>query len=226
MKKQPNIDWLFFDVGGTLLDNSIYGQWRLKTILEIVRKYRPNITEQDITAVVPKASGMIDNLDKNIITCLLPEEQKAELAELEMRRRWAREKEGVDYYQQPIRPEGKPAVKILAKDYKLGLLANQSTKIREKLDAAGLLPYFAHTGVSADYRLIKPDPRLWLEVFKETGAIPNRAAVVDDNIERCLVPAKKFGMTTVWYKLRERDNVPIGAVDYTITSLNDLLEIF
>lgn len=208
------------------MDNSVYGQWRLNTILEIVRQHRPDITEQDITAVLPKASGMVDNLDKNIISCLLPEKDKAESAELEMRQRWEREKKGIDYYQQPIRPEALPTVKLLAQHYKLGLLANQSTRARAKLEEAGILPYFAHTGVSADYRLIKPDPRLWEEIFRETGAVPARSAVVDDNIERCLVPAKKFGMLTVWHKLRERDDAPSGAVDYAITSLSDLLNIF
>ena len=208
------------------MDNSAYERWRRSAILEIVKQYRPDVAEQDITAVFPKASGLIDNLDKNIIACLLPEKEKADSAELEMKERWKREKKGVDYYQQAIRPEALPTAKILAENYKLGLLANQSTKAREKLAEAGILPYFTHTGVSADYRLIKPDPRLWQEIFKETGADHARSAVVDDNIERCLVLAKKFGMFTVWYKLRERDDIPSGVVDYTVTSLNNLLEIF
>jgi HAD superfamily hydrolase (TIGR01509 family) len=223
-KKQSNIDWIFFDVGGVLFDDSFCEQWRLRALQDVIRRYGPDITEQDIISVFPKASAAPGTLDRNIIACFLANRKQADAAGAEIT---ARRKQETNYYQQAkVRPEAMETVRILSADYKLGLLANQSVKAREKFKEFGILPYFTHTGVSADYRLIKPDPRLWLEIFKETGANPRRSAVVDDNIERGLAPAKKFGMFTVWYKLRERGNIPIGVVDYTITSLTDLLDIF
>lgn len=222
MKKLPNIDWIFFDIGGVLLDSSSYEEWRIRTILEILKQYRPEISKQDIISVLPKASGIVGHLDNNIISCFLFNNAQAETAKEEMSQRRKRE---VGYYQQSIRAEALLVVKVLAESYKLGILANQPTKTKEKLTIAGLTPYFNHIGVSADYHFIKPDPALWQEIFKETGATPERSAVVDDNIERCLLPAKKFGMITIWYKLRERNDTPKGIVDYTITGLGGLLDI-
>ncbi len=112
----------------------------------------------------------------------------------------------------------------LSRSYKLGIIANQHHSIINKLEKAGLLNYFTLADVSEDYHFEKPDPRLFTAVFSATGAIPTRSIMIDDNIERGLAPAKKFGMTTVWYKLREYSK-PLSSVDYTITNLIELENI-
>lgn len=78
MKKLSNIDWIFFDIGGVLLDSSSYEEWRIRTILEILKQYQPEIKKQDIISVLPKASGIIGDLSNNIISCLLFDNMQVE----------------------------------------------------------------------------------------------------------------------------------------------------
>lgn len=88
------------------------------------------------------------------------------------------------------------------------------------------MQYFEHTGVSGDFHLEKPNPDYFRNVFEITGADPKTSVLIDDNVERGLVPAKSFGMTTVWYKFGERNGIPENIVDYEVGNLRDLLKIF
>ena len=106
----------------------------------------------------------------------------------------------------------------------MGLLANQPVSVKEKLDKAGVLQYFKFQDVSENFNLRKPDPEFFKAIFKAAGADPKESAIIDDNIERGLIPAKKLGMTTVWFKLEDREAV--NDIDFAVSNLNALLDIF
>lgn len=166
---------------------------------------------------------MIGGLDDNIFTILLKDPEQIEQAKTEI---VERKSKAIPYSdQQIIRPEAKDVIAQLSEKYKLGIIANQHSSIKLKLEEAGVLQYFHSTDVSHDHKLDKPDLKLFQAVLKQTGANPIHSVMIDDNIERGLIPAKKFGMTTVWYKLRDRA-VPDGIVDYTIVNLTDLLNLW
>ncbi len=74
------------------------------------------------------------------------------------------------------------------------LIANQHESIRKKLDEAGVLQYFTHTTVSNEYKLEKPDSRIFSSVLEEVGVDSKNTVMIDDNIERGLIPAKEIGM--------------------------------
>lgn len=46
-----NIEWIFFDVGGVLSDESKFTEWRIKNDLEILQKYKPNLSRKNIEAI-------------------------------------------------------------------------------------------------------------------------------------------------------------------------------
>lgn len=214
------IDWIFFDVGGVLIDDTVPEKGRIDLIYKIVQRYKPAITKKDILAVRPAASAMVGGLSDNLLQLLLGKELATESLLEEIRG------EKMDYLDNAvIRPEAQEVAEQLSKKYQLGILANQPVKTREKLEQAGVLDWFTHKGMSGDYNLHKPDPKLFKAIFAETGANPRTSVMIDDNIERGLMPAKKFGMTTIWYKARERE-VPREAVDMTINALGDLLNFF
>jgi HAD superfamily hydrolase (TIGR01509 family) len=215
------IKWIFFDVGGVLTDESEYFNFRVDNDLAIINQYRPEVTRQDILDNWKKVSSVKGELDESILKLYLPD--KAEVAIAEM---WRRKKLGPNSTtSQVVRPGALETVRELSKKYKLGIIANQHGGIKEKLEKAGLLQYFQHTDVSDDYKLEKPDPEIFKVVMSGVGAEPAHSVIVDDNIERSLMPAKKLGLTTVWYKLEER-SAPDRVIDFTISSLKDLLSIF
>lgn len=221
MRKRFEIDWVFFDIGGVLLDNAFFEKWRNETLVSILQKHEPSISLEKVLAILPQASGMIGNLESNILDLLLDDETARIKAQEEMRERWQNE---VSYLEQsPIRTDAVGVVKSLSENYRLGIIANQPSEVKATLNAGGLLQYFSHTGISKDYNLHKPDARLFEMVLKETGADPRRSVMIDDNIERGLDPARSLGMKTVWFKLTEREP---SSVDWIIYSLSDLLNIF
>ncbi len=217
-----HIEWLFFDIGGVLSDESKFTEWRIQNDLEILQKYHPELTRTNIDAIWEEASSIVGGLDDNIFTILLKDSERIEQAKSEIAKR---KSEATPYSeQQRIRSEVKEVVAKLSEKYKLGIIANQHSSIKLKLEEAGVLQYFKNTDVSHDHQLDKPDLALFQAVFKQAGANPLHSVMIDDNIERGLAPAKKFGMTTVWYRLRER-NVPDGIVDHIIKDLDELLNI-
>lgn len=221
---RPDIKWLFFDVGGVLIDTSLYGKWRLKRIFSIIKKYNPKISKKYFTSILPKVSRTIGNLDKNIFYLFLDKN----IAE-KVQKDFDQEKEKeLKYYWQISKPrsEAKKILEVLSKNYKLGLIANQPVIIRDKLKRAGLLKYFSSAKVSDDFKFYKPDLRLFRKILKDAQANPKKSVMIDDNIERGLVPAKKLGMTTVWLKTSRRKNTPKNMVNFEINSLADLLKIF
>lgn len=221
MELTKQINWIFFDAGGVLLDETKHEERRIELISKVVKEYKPEITKEDVVRVRPKASGMLGGLTINMIKLLLPDKNQQEptIAKVKLLGKSA---DQCSYAF--VRPAAKDIVEKLSKKYNLGLLANQPKAIKEKLGKAGVLRYFKFQDVSEDFNLRKPDPEFFKAIFKVTGADPKTSAIIDDNIERGLIPAKKLGMTTVWFKLEDRK--VINDVDFTVSSLNELLEIF
>lgn len=219
-----NIQWIFFDIGGVLGDESEFLSIRQQYNLEVIKQFKQEATKEEVLNIWPKASAMIGDLDANVVTIALEKSGGANKAIGLMRERRS---QAPDYYSLlKIRPDASEVIPVLSKKYKLAILANQNTQARSKLEEFGLLQYFQKSIVSRDINLSKPDPRFFEKIFEVTGADPKGSIMVDDNIERGLVTAKRLGMVTVWYKNQERQDVPKGVVDHTITSLRQLLELF
>lgn len=217
------IKWIFFDIGGVLLDDSIPEKRRLDILFEIAKKYNPDTNYHDMNNTRIKMSSKKGNLSINILKYLIPDSLNFKKAKEEYNSR----KSKIRYYEDSkIRPETKDVLFKLAQRYQLGLIANQSVLAKEKLEKAGVYGLLHHQTVSDEHSLAKPDPKYFQAVFRETGAIPSKSALVDDNIERGLIQAKKLGMITVCYKFQDRYQMPNQYVDFTITSLTDLLKIF
>ncbi len=224
MNKNLNVkfDWIFFDVGGVLVEESAIKEWRQEYDTRVLQEMGVQVTVDDIKKCWSEACSQIGSVDLNIFKAFLLDEQLAKQAHKKLKDFAQHETSYVDVV--TVRSEAVSVLAELSKKYKLGIIANQSVAMKEKLKNAGVLEFFDVHTVSDEHGFEKPDPRIFEAVFKETGADPARSVMIDDNIERSLIPAKKFDMTTVWYKLEKRD-APAGAVDFTIESLPDLLKI-
>jgi HAD superfamily hydrolase (TIGR01509 family) len=225
MKKK--IKWIFFDVGGVLLTDTKTEGLRKKYLLKVLKTWDSNITLAHIEKAIPKARGMIGKQNDNILGQFIKNKTALAAASEQMQIYW---KEKVRYTENSsVNREAKDVLKVLSKNYKLGVLANQPVSAKDKLQKAGIDKYFEHFTVSAEHGLEKPDPKFFRAIFKASGAKPKESTMIDDNIERGLLPAKKFGMTTVWLKnqnRKSRKDIPADKIDFTTTSLKDLLKLF
>ena len=127
--------------------------------------------------------------------------------------------------------EGSPKIlNILSDKYKLGVIANQTDGLRERLERFGILQYFTHVISSWDIQVMKPDTRIFEYALKTAGCLPQEAVMIGDRIDNDIVPARSVGMKTVWIKQgfgRLQTPLPENEYpDYTIEHLSELLEIF
>ncbi|MFA4880157.1 MAG: HAD family hydrolase [Candidatus Doudnabacteria bacterium] len=222
---RQKLNWIFFDVGGVLIDKTRYENWLIKNMITILQRYHQKITPIALLGASIKASGKTGSLVLNTFQIILKNQKKAEKAYTELKAKRAKEKMEYDQIT-PIRPEALPVVQRLSSRFHLGIIANQAPEIKEKLSGGGLLSYFQYVGISEEYNLFKPDPDFFQAVLRDAKAKPEESAMIDDNIERSLATAKKLGMTTIFYNLNQRKEIPKNIIDFTIYSLKDLLKIF
>lgn len=227
MKKQKEIDWIFFDVGGVLTDDSESEEWRKQMVFNVLHDYDKSITREMVDEAFPLASSTTGNTDDNLIKVIVQDKDEIEKLILKARslktNRWPTMKDFAD--RSPFMPDALSVVKELSKSYKLGIIANQPHDTTERLEQEGLSNYFENIGISSMKGLHKPDIKLFEVILEETGADSQRSVMIDDNIERGLVPAKKLGMKTVWFDCGVRKNAP-GWMDFKIKTFKDLLSIF
>ncbi|MSR84941.1 HAD family hydrolase [Candidatus Uhrbacteria bacterium] len=219
MATMKALEWIFFDVGDALIDESGYTNWKQDLVLRSVQAYQDTLRLEDVKHVWISASAQSGSLMQNAARLLLPNQKQADKAIEVIKSKHVEMNEARK--KQTVYPEALDVLRLLSKTYRLGILANQPVETRHMLAQAGLLELFTSTNLSGDYPFQKPDPRYFLQTLKDAGAEISRSVLVDDNIERGLAPAKQIGMRTVWYKHTER-TIPDHTVDAVIESLQGL----
>ncbi len=118
---------------------------------------------------------------------------------------------------------------LVAKGYKLGIIANQKLGTIERLEAWGLRQYFDVIATSAELGYAKPDKEIFEKAFELAGCTAEESVMVGDRLDNDIIPAKTIGMKTVWVKngLAQYQGAELGkdVVDYQIGSLSELLHI-
>lgn len=117
------IKWIFFDIGGVLLDDSQAKKNAERLLLEIIKKYDNQVSLSKIDSALIQGSPKHGSLNENVVKYLISNlmDQNKALTEYKYR------KSEINYYEvSSVRPEAKEVLTILAKKYKLGLIANQN----------------------------------------------------------------------------------------------------
>lgn len=218
-----SIEWIFFDIGGVLADESAAKKMRQELDLKILKGFGLDISMKDVEDKWPEASAMMGHLDENIFSIFLKDDALASEAALQFKE----ERKKYPPYEKLkfIKPEAKSVVKEMGRKYKIGVIANQPASVRKELQEAGIIERFSFLGISDEYGLRKPDPRFIEQVLRDSGADPKKSVVVDDNIERLLIPGKRFGFTTVWLNEYGINRKVPKEVDFTINILEELRDI-
>ena len=112
--------------------------------------------------------------------------------------------------------------------YKTGLLSNCTHPWEEIAASLGVWTYFDAQAFSYKVGMVKPDPRIFLEVCKTLGVEPKQVAFVGDGGDDEMEGAKKVGMKTLLVE-HEGAYCRSHQLDYwglRIETLMELLEIF
>jgi len=200
--------WIFFDVGSTLVDETEAYNHRIREMIE----------NTDITFSVfddKRIEFAKQGFDGNSEAIRFFELKKTP---------WHSEDEI------PVEDALNTLKSLTERGYKLGIIANQSAGTAQRLENWGLLQYFDVVAASTELGVAKPDRLIFEKAIALAGCRIQDAVMVGDRLDNDIIPAKAFGMKTVWIRkgLSIYQNVDLGknVADWVIDTLSDLTGIF
>ena len=200
------IKWIFFDIGSTLIDESVAYRKRIERTIA-----GTNVTYDDFYYKMVEISKYNQSGYNKAL----------EAYGLKMAP-WNSDDEFVY-------PEAENCLCELSEHYKIGIIANQNLGSEERLEKLGLLKYIDLVIASAEEGVAKPDLRIFQIALDRANCKPEKALMVGDRIDNDIVPANKIGMKTIWIKQGFGKycelKTEIEQPDYTVESLNELISI-
>ncbi|MGE5226730.1 MAG: HAD family hydrolase [Planctomycetaceae bacterium] len=211
------LDVVFLDIGGVLYDDRVYAEaWRL-TLREAGGAFTDEAFDREYAAC---KAAQDRSFRRSLATTFLG--PTADLRALEERaaRHW-------HYPPSALHADVLPCLEALrAAGYRLGVIANQPSRVRDAMRRDGLVPFFEVWGVSDDLGLQKPDPSLFVHAVRTAAVDPGRTAMVGDRLDYDVRPARAAGMRTVWVLRGEAPEDPTSAQlaepDVAIRGLDEL----
>jgi putative hydrolase of the HAD superfamily len=212
------VEAVFLDIGGVLYDDRVYAKaWR-----RALREEGADFTDEAFDREYAACKAAQDRSFRRVLTTafLGPD---VDLRALEERasRHW-------HYPPSALHADVVPCLTTLREaGYRLGVIANQPSRVREAMLRDGLVPFFEVWGVSEDLGLQKPDPSLFVHAVRTAGVPPGRTAMVGDRLDYDVRPAREAGMRTVWVLRGEAPEHPTPAQlaepDAAIHGLDELV---
>jgi putative hydrolase of the HAD superfamily len=212
-----SVDFVFVDIGGVLYDDQVYAEaWR-----RALREAGASFTDEEFDAEYARARAEQSRSFRRRLAERFAGSE-ADLGALEARasRYWR-------YPPSALHDDACGALEALRDaGYRLGVIANQPSAVRDAMRRDGLVPFFEVWGVSDDLGLQKPDPALFVHALGTAKVEPGRAVMVGDRLDYDVRPAKAAGMRTVWVLRGEAPDDPTTAqLAETDASVRDLTEL-
>lgn len=201
------IEWIFFDVGSTLIDETEAYNHRVREVTAGTDITVEQFNEKRIYFSKQNLKGDLEAI---------------KFFGLE-KTPWHKEDE-VPY------PDAEPTLKYLYnKGYKIGIIANQSLGTAERLANWGLLKYIRVVASSAEMGVEKPDEKIFIRAFDMADCHAENAVMIGDRLDNDIYPAKKLGMKTIWIRqdmaVYQKPESEEYKADITVNSLSELMEI-
>ena len=202
-----NIKWLFFDIGSTLVDESIAYRKRIErtvanTDISYDEFYRKMVEISKQNQDAYNSAVAVYGLNK------VPWNSDDEI----------------------VYPEAEECLRELSKRYKIGIIANQNPGSRERLEKMGLLKYIDIVVASAEEGVAKPDLRIFRIALERADCKPEEVVMIGDRIDNDIIPAKKIGMKTVWIRQGFGGYAELKTVEeqpyYIVNTLAEITELF
>lgn len=200
------VEWIFFDVGSTLMNEEKAYLHRLRDVADAVNESFEKIY--------------------NMAIALYKENKKGDLEIMQLyglpKFKWYKEDE-------ELYPDTVKVLERLSKSYKIGVIANQSLGTAGRLEEKGILQYIDLVIASAEEGVSKPDKKIFDIALSRANCEAGNAVMIGDRIDNDIVPAKKIGMKTIWIKQGFGKYWQISnqeeQADYEVDNLTDLLEL-
>lgn len=203
---KDKINWLFFDLGSTLVDETDVYKSRCDYAINEKKLNRDEFMEK-VREMAETSATAIFAAAKFYGVTLPPWNNSLE----------------------KLYPETPAVLEKLAQQYKLGIIANQVEGTQKRIDNWGIGKYFDVVVASAEVGVAKPDSAIFKIALEKAGCKPENAVMIGDRLDNDIIPAKKLGMKTIWVrsalavyqKVRNDEEQP----DFTIDSIREITEV-
>lgn len=118
-----------------------------------------------------------------------------------------------------------PVLKVLASEYKLGVVSNFYGNLNSVLAEFGIDKYFSSVTESAVVGVRKPDPEIFRIAARGLGLEPAECIVIGDSADKDIIPAQTAGCRTVWLASAAGWDTTDCTPDWRIKSFRDLLSL-
>ena len=200
------IEWLFFDIGSTIMNEHLAYEHRLREIADLADMPFEKIYEMAVTYFRQNKQGDSEVARNFGIT----------------KPKWHREDE-------ILYDDTKYCLEKLSKNYKIGVIANQPLGTKEHLARHGIMQFINLVVASAEEGVAKPDKRIFEIALERSSCKPANAVMIGDRIDNDIVPANLLGMHTIWIKqgFGKYWNISqdIEKADFVVDSLTGICEI-
>ncbi len=202
--KPDNIKWIFFDMGSTLIDETLAMEHRIREVIEGTDVTFEQFVEKKVFFAKQNKPADLETI-KFFGLAKTP---------------WHKEDER-------LFPDTIECLEKIHQYYKIGIIANQSLGSRERLERFGILKYIDVVAASAEEGVAKPDKRIFEIALERAECKPEETAMVGDRLDNDIVPANEIGMYTIWIKQGNwKDACPrkeLEQPDMIVESLSELL---
>ena len=213
--------WVFFDLGNTLIDESVAITRRVEQIaLEAAALGYTGLGPQELYRQIELASAdhAVWPLSAALSAAGVLDSHAKQLA-------------GTCRYEHSFErlfPDTIALLEQVSCRYRVGYVANQSPGLSDRLAVLGIARYFRTGSDSGASNYSKPDIRLYQEALEKAGTTASAALMVGDRVDNDVAPAKRLGMKTVrirqGYSRLQEPRGPDENPDWTISSLAELLK--
>lgn len=128
-----------------------------------------------------------------------------------------------------VYPQAKTVLEKLSEYYHIGIIANQSEGVYERLCRFGINDLIEICVSSSDVGFEKPNPEIFRCALDKADCLPENAFMIGDRLDNDIFPANKMGMKTVWIKQGfGKYQSPLNNTykpDFEIDSLEELIKI-
>ena len=181
---KQNVDWLFFDVGNTLVCEWEPDEERIRIVEKKLRELgRP----MDFYALMHRM------LDASRRFAPSPFYQTVEELGIE---EWI----GFNKPLEKPYPYAKEVLDQLSAQYHIGIIANQPAGTAQRLKEYGLDEHIEVCISSTEEGVSKPDPAIYCLGLERANCAPERAMMIGDRLDNDVFPAKSVGMKTLWVR--------------------------
>ncbi len=201
------IQWVFLDMGTTLIDETRAHRHRTRDMLAGTGISFEQFHEKRIAFARQNLNGDAEAIRFFGLT----------------KTPWPKEDE-VPY------PQAEAILAYLrGRGYGVGVIANQSPGSAERLRGWGLLPYIDVVAASAELGVAKPDRAIFDRALEMAHCTAQEAVMIGDRLDNDVAPAKRLGMAAIWIRqglaVYQDPQWAEGRADAVVRHLMELKEI-